>query len=133
MAAARRMRDGALGFGRREEEAVEGENEVEEAVLGIVLTNAVEVQVRDGLVVGTAVYGPRFSWFNHSCRPNACYRFALGRLDGCDFGESDFRVFACGKEDTVSITLAFCFLRFCSFFGKKTSLCLCFVQTIHFV
>ncbi|XXG88723.1 hypothetical protein AAC387_Pa12g0901 [Persea americana] len=101
MAAARRMRDGALGFGRREEEAVEGENEVEEAVLGIVLTNAVEVQVRDGLVVGTAVYGPRFSWFNHSCRPNACYRFALGRMDGCDFGESDFRVFACGKEDTL--------------------------------
>lgn len=96
MAVARRMRDEGLGFGREE-------NAVEEAVLGIVLTNAVEVQVRDGRVVGTAVYGPRFSWFNHSCRPNACYRFALGRFGSGGFGESGFRVFARGEEDTVSI------------------------------
>ncbi|GLJ24562.1 hypothetical protein SUGI_0469320 [Cryptomeria japonica] len=70
---------------------------VEEEALCAVITNGVEVQVdqfqetstrgseMQSLVLGTAVYGPLFSWCNHSCRPNACYRFVLntGRTS-CD-------------------------------------------------
>lgn len=48
---------------------------VEEAVMCLVLTNAVEVQAEDGRDVGIAVYDWRFSWINHSCSPNACFRF----------------------------------------------------------
>ncbi|KAI3762027.1 hypothetical protein L1987_52450 [Smallanthus sonchifolius] len=48
---------------------------LEEAVLCAVLTNAVEVQDRTGRSVGIAVYDTSFSWINHSCSPNACYRF----------------------------------------------------------
>ncbi|XP_076916576.1 protein SET DOMAIN GROUP 41-like [Bidens hawaiensis] len=46
-----------------------------EAVLCVVLTNAVEVQDSTGQSVGIAVYDTTFSWINHSCSPNACYRF----------------------------------------------------------
>ncbi|KAL5713279.1 hypothetical protein ACHQM5_015371 [Ranunculus cassubicifolius] len=52
-------------------------HEVEEMVLCIVLTNAVEVQVNENVGIGVAVYGPGFSWINHSCTPNACYRFTI--------------------------------------------------------
>lgn len=48
---------------------------VAEAVMCLVLTNAVEVQDKDGRNVGIAVYDTTFSWINHSCSPNACYRF----------------------------------------------------------
>lgn len=48
---------------------------VEEAVMCLVLTNAVEVQDEKGRNIGIAVYDWRFSWINHSCSPNACYRF----------------------------------------------------------
>ncbi|KAL0323249.1 UNVERIFIED_CONTAM: protein SET DOMAIN GROUP 41 [Sesamum angustifolium] len=51
---------------------------VEEMVLCLVLTNAVEVQDKSGCSAGIAVYGTAFSWINHSCSPNACYRFSLG-------------------------------------------------------
>jgi len=37
----------------------------------------VEVQLSEGLAMGVAVYGPSFSWFNHSCFPSASYRFVL--------------------------------------------------------
>lgn len=50
---------------------------VEEMVLCLVLTNAVEVQDRSGNSIGIAVYGTSFSWINHSCSPNACYWFSL--------------------------------------------------------
>ncbi|GER38775.1 SET domain-containing protein [Striga asiatica] len=50
----------------------------EEMVLCLVLTNAVEVQDECGFNLGVAVYGPAFSWINHSCSPNACYRFLVG-------------------------------------------------------
>ncbi|KAL2489331.1 protein SET DOMAIN GROUP 41 [Forsythia ovata] len=49
---------------------------VEEMVLCLVLTNAVEVQDSSGSYVGIAVYGTTFSWMNHSCSPNARYRFS---------------------------------------------------------
>lgn len=69
MATARRMLDGE-GFN------VEGEDAAaEEAVLCLVLTNAVEVQVNGGQTIGLALYDTAFSWINHSCSPSACYRF----------------------------------------------------------
>nr|GEW98860.1 hypothetical protein [Tanacetum cinerariifolium] len=46
-----------------------------EALLCLVLTNAVEVQDSFGRLVGIALYDTSFSWINHSCSPNACYRF----------------------------------------------------------
>ncbi|CAL9217707.1 unnamed protein product [Arabidopsis halleri] len=49
--------------------------ELEEAAICSVLTNAVEVQDSTGLVLGIALYDSRFSWINHSCSPNSCYRF----------------------------------------------------------
>lgn len=55
-----------------------GKASVEGEVLWVVMTNAVEVEIGDlGGGIGVAVYGPWFSWFNHSCAPNACYRFEL--------------------------------------------------------
>ncbi|CAA0813379.1 Protein SET DOMAIN GROUP 41 [Striga hermonthica] len=53
----------------------------EEMALCLVLTNAVEVQDESGYNLGVAVYGPAFSWINHSCSPNACYRFSVGPQD----------------------------------------------------
>ncbi|KAI3460467.1 hypothetical protein Pfo_017130 [Paulownia fortunei] len=51
---------------------------LEEMVLCLVLTNAVEVQDKSGCSIGIAVYDTAFSWINHSCSPNACYRFLMG-------------------------------------------------------
>ncbi|CAN6241775.1 unnamed protein product [Urochloa humidicola] len=48
---------------------------VERMALWTVITNSVEVQLDEGLAMGIAVYGPSFSWFNHSCFPNSSYRF----------------------------------------------------------
>ncbi|KAL0845917.1 hypothetical protein Bca101_019163 [Brassica carinata] len=50
---------------------------LEEAAICSVLTNAVEVHDRTGVALGIAVYDSRFSWINHSCSPNACYRFLI--------------------------------------------------------
>ncbi|XP_028127048.1 protein SET DOMAIN GROUP 41-like isoform X2 [Camellia sinensis] len=82
MAMARRMRDGL---------ALEcsglGECVLEEVVLCVVLTNAVEVQISGGgPAVGIAVYDTTFSWINHSCSPNACSWFSLQHE--CSGGES---------------------------------------------
>ncbi|EXC28030.1 Protein SET DOMAIN GROUP 41 [Morus notabilis] len=74
MAAARRMRDRDCSG-----EESEGEEEaMAAAALCAVLTNGVEVQVKSGRTLGVAVYGGGgFSWINHSCSPNACYRISL--------------------------------------------------------
>ncbi|XP_048129615.1 protein SET DOMAIN GROUP 41 [Rhodamnia argentea] len=68
LAAARRR----LGLGGGD---VEGDAILEEAALCATITNAVEVQDVDGRGLGIAVYGTDFSWINHSCSANACYRF----------------------------------------------------------
>ncbi|KAJ1438440.1 Tetratricopeptide-like helical domain superfamily [Sesbania bispinosa] len=47
------------------------------AALCAVLTNAVEVHDNEGRALGVAVFEPAFSWINHSCSPNACYRFII--------------------------------------------------------
>lgn len=53
-----------------------GSGEMEEEVaMWAVLANAVDVQVGEGAAPGIAVYGPGFSWLDHNCSPNACYRF----------------------------------------------------------
>ena len=41
--------------------------------------NAVEVQDNEGRNLGIVVYDINFyfSWINHSCSPNACYRFLI--------------------------------------------------------
>ncbi|XP_044324452.1 protein SET DOMAIN GROUP 41 isoform X4 [Triticum aestivum] len=50
---------------------------VEIMALWAVMINSVEVQITEEWDLGIAVYGPSFSWFNHSCFPNASYRFEL--------------------------------------------------------
>lgn len=52
---------------------------LEEMVLCLVMTNAVEVQENNGSCLGIAVYDATFSWINHSCSPNSCYRFLVGQ------------------------------------------------------
>ena len=73
IAMAKRMRDG-LDFS--DEISIE-DVQLEEAALCLVLTNAVEVQDKSGRTLGVALYGQNFSWINHSCSPNACYRISL--------------------------------------------------------
>ncbi|KAJ6352571.1 hypothetical protein OIU76_001747 [Salix suchowensis] len=80
-----RVRDGAKAIeaARRIEmdENEKNEDALLEAALCLVLTNAVEVQDHEGRSLGIAVYGPNFSWINHSCSPNACYRFIISPPD----------------------------------------------------
>lgn len=80
-----RVRDGAkaMAAARRIEmdENEKNEDTLLEAALCLVLTNAVEVQDHEGRSLGIAVYGPNFSWINHSCSPNACYRFIISPPD----------------------------------------------------
>ncbi|EOY16758.1 SET domain protein, putative isoform 1 [Theobroma cacao] len=70
MAAARKSRN-------RDNEGQSDGFLLEEAVLSLVITNAVEVQDKSGRSLGIAVYDLSFSWINHSCSPNACYRFSI--------------------------------------------------------
>ncbi|KAI4352986.1 hypothetical protein L6164_007187 [Bauhinia variegata] len=72
----------AMAFARKMLRSSEEELDdavVEEATIALclVLTNAVEVQDNIGRSLGIAVYDPIYCWINHSCSPNACYRFAL--------------------------------------------------------
>ncbi|CAK9134692.1 unnamed protein product [Ilex paraguariensis] len=87
MKVARRMRDGVvLDLGCEQEEYFAEE----EVVLCVVLTNAVEVQGKNGRYIGIAVYDTNFSWINHSCSPNACFQFCMPPWAG---GESRLRIF----------------------------------------
>jgi hypothetical protein len=63
---------------------VTGGAKLEMTVLLAVVRNSVEVQVSEGWSLGVAVYGPHFSWFNHSCAPNAFYRFQLYEPGSCE-------------------------------------------------
>nr|KJB66312.1 hypothetical protein B456_010G134600 [Gossypium raimondii] len=80
MAAARKLRKG-LSLDQSDDVLLE------EAVLCLVVTNAVEVQDESGRSLGIAVYDPSFSWINHSCSPNACYRFIVSPPNATSFGE----------------------------------------------
>lgn len=84
MAKARRMCVNEDENAEKQEDLV-----IEEMVLCLVMTNAVEVQDKSGKSIGIAVYDAAFSWINHSCSPNACYRF----LQGMDHNEqAPFRI-----------------------------------------
>ncbi|CAA6667653.1 unnamed protein product [Spirodela intermedia] len=76
MSRAREMLRNQILEGEDVNEGCDGGGETE-AALWVVITNGVEVQIGEGRAIGIGVYGPRFSWFNHSCSPNACYRFEL--------------------------------------------------------
>lgn len=76
MAMARAMRDG------REIDSGDCECEMEEAVLCLVVTNAVEINVDGERPIGIGVYDGRFSWINHSCSPNSCYQFVVAFDEG---------------------------------------------------
>lgn len=80
MAAARKLRKG-LSLDQSDDVLLE------EAVLCLVVTNAVEVQDESGRSLGIAVYDRSFSWINHSCSPNACYRFIVSPPNATSFGE----------------------------------------------
>ncbi|CAI0396164.1 unnamed protein product [Linum tenue] len=58
-----------------------GAAEEEESAICLVITNGVEVVDEKGRGIGIAVYDSAFSWINHSCSPNACYRFLLPSPD----------------------------------------------------
>ncbi|XP_019414169.1 PREDICTED: protein SET DOMAIN GROUP 41 isoform X2 [Lupinus angustifolius] len=68
---------------------------LEEAIVALcaVLTNAVEVQDNEGRNIGVAVFGSTFSWINHSCSPNACYRFTFSSShSSSNYSESKLRI-----------------------------------------
>ncbi|KAK4571525.1 hypothetical protein RGQ29_030098 [Quercus rubra] len=62
------------------------------AALCLVLTNGVEVQDYDGRNLGIAVYPQNFSWINHSCSPNASYRFFLSPPPPCCPNSTKLRI-----------------------------------------
>ncbi|KAJ9146117.1 hypothetical protein P3X46_028424 [Hevea brasiliensis] len=105
MAAARRLRDGKqelIELDENEYDAVLFEEE--EAALCLVLTNAVEVQDSDGCTLGIAVYDPTFSWINHSCSPNACYRFLISKPSTAAFpADSKLRIVPGGSNGEKSV------------------------------
>ncbi|KAJ3700418.1 hypothetical protein LUZ61_004123 [Rhynchospora tenuis] len=90
---AERINDDALLMSsiRSDQQPVARRAQLEMMVLLVVMRNSVEVQVGDGWSIGVAVYGPHFSWFNHSCSPNAFYRFQLYDCGG-SFESIGFRV-----------------------------------------
>ncbi|KAG5612347.1 hypothetical protein H5410_023628 [Solanum commersonii] len=91
LVASRRMR---LGLDTNKELLYE-EYSVEAAVLCLVLTNAVEVHDKDGRSLGVGVYDVPFSWVNHSCSPNASYRFCTASDSG---GISECRICPAATE-----------------------------------
>ncbi|XP_062097704.1 protein SET DOMAIN GROUP 41 [Humulus lupulus] len=113
MALARRMRDG-LDFSSSEDEVSIEDVRLEESALCLVLTNAVEVQDnKTGRTLGVALYGQNFSWINHSCSPNACYRILLpSEIEASPFSpeETPLRIAPCcsGNEETQVIKSGVC-------------------------
>lgn len=98
MEMARRMRDGGV----RGVYELKEDNLVEEIVLGQVLMNSVEVQGYEDCYLGNAIYGPNFSWINHSCSPNACYRFLLSGSELVkEYDDSKLRIEAAGDETVL--------------------------------
>ena len=90
MAMARAMRDGREFDG--------GDDcELEEAVLCLVITNGVEINVTGERPIGIGVYDWRFSGVNHSCSPNSCYRF-VDALEEASEAAGSMWIEPCGGE-----------------------------------
>lgn len=89
---------------------------LEEAALCLVLTNAVEVQDNSGRNLGIAVYDPSFCWINHSCSPNACYRFLLSSPPPC-CAQTRLRIVPCVRHvQETKVSSSRCTDSFKSFF-----------------
>lgn len=75
------VKDGArdIGLAARMRDGSDSNTLMAEAVMCLVMMNAVEVQEKNGRAIGIAVYDTSFSWINHSCSPNTCYRFSTCR------------------------------------------------------
>ncbi|KAI3882753.1 hypothetical protein MKW92_003002 [Papaver armeniacum] len=98
MAMARRIRDGGVSGVYELKE----NNLVEEIVLGQILMNSVEVQGDEECYLGNAIYGPIFSWINHSCSPNGCYQFLLSGSELVkEFDDSKLQIEAAGDETVL--------------------------------
>ncbi|XP_010500104.1 PREDICTED: protein SET DOMAIN GROUP 41-like isoform X1 [Camelina sativa] len=89
--------------------------ELEEAAICSVLTNAVEVQDSTGLALGIALYDSRFSWINHSCSPNSCYRFVntitTSYQDGLAFAKTIPHIITNTETSSNFESKAFCSLQ----------------------
>ncbi|CAM0904660.1 unnamed protein product [Alopecurus aequalis] len=72
---------------------------IEAVALWAVMINSVAVQISEGRDLGIALYGPSFSWFNHSCFPNASYSF-VSALYNEDFvsDKSEYPAVPASKE-----------------------------------
>ncbi|KAL3641630.1 hypothetical protein CASFOL_012445 [Castilleja foliolosa] len=90
-----RIKEGANLIAKARRMCSEDDFVLGEMVLCLVLTNAVEVQVKRGISIGVAVYDTTFSWINHSCSPNASYRFLVGPEEDDD--QSPLRITSSGK------------------------------------
>lgn len=106
-----RVKDGAraMAAARSIEMEENGQDAVLlEAALCLVLTNAVEVHDKEGRSLGIAVYAPTdFSWINHSCSPNACYRFLISPQNTTSRHPSETRLRILPAGDKV--IKAFCY------------------------
>ncbi|XP_021844955.2 protein SET DOMAIN GROUP 41 isoform X1 [Spinacia oleracea] len=89
MAMARAMRDEREFEFESNSDGNGGDCELEKAVLCLVITNAVEINFNSQRL-GIGVYDKCFSWINHSCSPNSCYRFvpAFAVSEGSDDSSS---------------------------------------------
>ncbi|CAJ1953140.1 unnamed protein product [Sphenostylis stenocarpa] len=90
-----RLGAGAMAEAMSKQRAVPNDDAVlEEATVALcaVLTNAVEVHDNEGRALGIAVYDTTFSWINHSCSPNACYRFLLSSSSSSHSEEPHLRI-----------------------------------------
>ncbi|KAE8718651.1 hypothetical protein F3Y22_tig00110007pilonHSYRG00249 [Hibiscus syriacus] len=61
-----------------------------------------------GRCLGIAVYDPNFSWINHSCSPNSCFRFSVSRPNATSFGEdssSSLRIVPSVSDDDSCVCI----------------------------
>jgi SET and MYND domain-containing protein len=89
--------------------------EIATVALCVVLTNAVEVHDNDGCALGIAVYEHAFSWINHSCSPNSCYRFSFSNSSSVLSLESKLCIvpFTHNSQQLKVIFYLFILLLFC--------------------
>jgi SET and MYND domain-containing protein len=88
--------------------------EIATVALCVVLTNAVEVHDNDGCALGIAVYEHAFSWINHSCSPNACYRFSFSNSSSVVSVESNLCI-APFTHNSQQLKVIFLFIYFVNF------------------
>ncbi|XP_008237847.2 PREDICTED: protein SET DOMAIN GROUP 41 [Prunus mume] len=120
---ASKMRDEAPNVCSDNSSSVSPDDAVlEEAALCLVLTNAVEVQDKTGRTLGISVYGPSFCWINHSCSPNACYRFLVSPPPPtCSAEKTPLRIapFGQGTQIESGVCSNNVFIKECGSYGPR--------------